>query len=72
MTEFPSLNLAEMEELLDIENLSLYFNCSDRKVLTNSIKIRGLIIILWADPLRGLNERNQLIRLSRCIYMKGH
>ena len=52
MTEFPSLNLAEMEELLDIENLSLYFNCSDRKVLTNSIKIRRLInLIDW--PIKG-------------------
>ena len=46
MTEFPSLNLAEMEELLDIENLSLYFNCSDRKVLTNSIKIIRRLINL--------------------------
>ena len=52
MTEFPSLNLAEMEELLDIENLSLYFNCSDRKVLTNSIEIRRLInLIDW--PIKG-------------------
>ena len=35
MTEFPSFNLTEMEEFLYIENFSLYFNCSDRKVITD-------------------------------------
>ena len=38
MTEFPTFDLAEMEELFDIENFSLYFNI--RKVLRISIRIK--------------------------------